>query len=457
MASLIKGTQSRIILLVVVVILGSCLGNVSQTALNAMFSGMAADFGVDAALGQWVTTLYMLVLGITVLAVTYLMRRFPLKSVTMGALLLMLVGSIIDATALNFPMLIVGRVLQAVSAGITMPMMISIIMTSFPKDRQATIMGIAGIAMGFAPNIGPTIGGWMLELAGWRSFFVALTICSLALIVAALALLVPQPRSRESENAHLDMLSLVLSALGFGGLLLGFSNASSYGLASLFVWVPVVAGAVFLVLFLRRQRRIEYPLINLDIFASKRYRTGFWATNFLFASFMGITLVIPLYVEGLWGGTAVQAGLALLPGTVAAFIFNPLSGYLTDRIGVRPVVLVASTCLVVGAVSMAFLDENSPFWLIVALQGVRAAGVSGLISPLTSWSMTELPKSIMTDGSSFSTAARQASASLGTALMVFAITLGSALGGEALGYHLAFACSALFAILMGLMALFRVR
>lgn len=131
---------------------------------------------------------------------------------------------------------------------------------------------------------------------------------------------------------------------------------------------------------------------------------SFWAANALFASFMGITLIIPLFIENQWGGTALQAGLALLPGTVASFIVNPLAGWLVDRIGARPVVVVASVFLAVGAVSMAFIDEATPFWAIVALQGVRATGVSGLIGPLTSWGMADLPHEIMTDGSSFGTA-----------------------------------------------------
>ena len=165
-----KPSMNYVVLLVSIVMLGSCFGNLSQTALNSMFAGMAQDFGVDAGVGQWVTTLYMLVLGITVPAVTYLMRRFVLKNVIIASLILLVFGGVVDAAAVNFPMLIVGRILQAVSAGITMPMMMSIIMTSIPSDRQATAMGISGIAMGFAPNIGPTIGGWMIETSGWRSW-----------------------------------------------------------------------------------------------------------------------------------------------------------------------------------------------------------------------------------------------------------------------------------------------
>lgn len=455
MKSLHKSEMTSVIIVISIVILGSCLGNLSQTALNAMFSGMAVDFGVDVGLGQWVTTLYMLVLGITVPAVTYLMRRFSLKTVIMASLVLLAVGAAVDAVAADFGILIAGRVLQAVSAGITMPMMISIVMTSFPRERQGTVMGIAGIAMGFAPNIGPTIGGWMIEAAGWRSFFVALTVC--AVLLAVLAFFLIEGKGKGDSGARLDVLSLGMSAVGFGGLLLGFSNASSFGIASPFIWVPVVVGVVFIALFIRRQRSIDHPLIDMRIWESPVYRASFWALNLLFACYMGITLVLPLFVEGLWGGTAFEAGLTLLPGTIAAFFINPLSGWLTDRFGARPVAIVGTVFLSVGAVSMAFMDESTPFWLIFCLQGIRAIGVSALIGPLTSWGMSELPHEIMTDGSSFGTASRQAAASLGTALMVFAITLGPSLGSATIGYTLAFGLSGVFAVAMLALVIARVR
>lgn len=450
-----KEHMKHVILMVAVVMLGSCFGNLSQTALNAMFSGMAQDFSVDVGLGQWVTTLYMLVLGITVPIVTFLMRRYSLKNVILVSLALLFTGGVIDAIALNFFMLIIGRVLQAISAGITMPMMMSLIMMTFPRDKQATAMGISGIAMGFAPNIGPTIGGALLETAGWRSFFVILALCTLVLIVCAAVCIQHTPPG--DKNHRLDAISLGQSALGFGGLLLGFSNASSYSPVSPFVWVPVVVGAIFLALFIRRQRKTERPLINLAIFDSKRYRISFWAMNFLYASFMGITLIIPLYIENLCGGSALLAGLALLPGTVAALIVNPLAGILTDKIGARPVIVVAALCLAVGATMMTFVDENTPFWVVVIMQGIRATGVSGLIGPYNSWGMADLPKGLMTDASSFGTAVRQACASLGTALMVFAVVAGPTFGSAAMGYHLAFGISAVLAIAALLISVARAR
>ncbi len=329
-------------------------------------------------------------------------------------------------------------------------------MTSFPPNKRATVMGVAGIAMGFAPNIGPTIGGYLVTASGWRSLFVILAICMIVLIICACVFIVRSPRIK--RTASLDVVSVILSALGFGFLLLGFSNASDAGAALLSIWVPILIGVIALVAFIRRQKRIDDPLINMDIFTSKQFVVGFWASNFLYASFMGITLIVPLFIENIWGGTALEAGLVLLPGTIAALFINPLAGYLTDRFHARPVIVFFGACLAFGSVAMAFMDASTPFWLILLLQGIRACGVSGLVSPLTSWSMEELAPNRMTDASSFSTAIRQAIASMGTALMVFSITLGAqAFGSLLFGFQLALGLSGVFALALFVIALVRVR
>ena len=437
-------TSPHIIIPVVIIIISSAVGNLSQTAMNAMFGGIAADFDLSMALGQWVTTLYMLVIGITVPAVTYLMRKFALKNLIIISLGLFLAGCLVDIFTPSFAILLVGHVLQAISAGILMPMMMSVIMTSFPPSKRATVMGIAGIALGFAPNIGPTIGGYLVTASGWRSLFVILAAVMVVLVLVALIFIKPGPRVH--REASLDVLSLVLSALGFGFLLLGFSNASDTGSSLVSIWLPLAVGAVALAVFIRRQKHIDHPLIHMEIFNSSQFTVGFWASNLLYASFMGITLIVPLFVENVWGGTSIEAGLSMLPATIVALVVNPLAGYLTDKIGIRPVAIVFGLALAIGSLSMAFVDAATPFWLILLLQGIRAIGVSGLISPLTSWSMEELPGDLMTDASSFSTAIRQAVASMGTALMVLLVTVGAQFFASAtFGFQLALGLSGLFA------------
>ena len=443
----VKSERMSVYALFAIVVLASASGNLSQTAVNAMLGDIMLQFGLTVDLGQWLTTSYMLVLGITVPVATFLSRRFSVRRHVFIALAFFLVGALADLFAPNFGVLLTGRVFQAISTGMLMPLMQTIAMTRFPRGRQATAMGVAGIAMGFAPNIGPTIGGAMSFSLGWRSFFVLL-LAGVVVLGVATALLVRGGEGNRSER--FDTLSFMLSALGFGGLLLGFSEASSFALTSPFVWGPLVAGAVFLVLFVRRQKRVDDPLISMDIFSSRQYRAGFIAQNLLNASFMGVTLIVPLYVEGPCGGTALDAGIVLLPGTLAALFLNPLAGVLTDRFGIRPVTLASGALLAVGSVLMVFLDEETPLAVTTFCQAVRAFGVSGLMGPLISWSLAGLPGRIVTDGSSFSIAGRQACASLGTSVMVLLIALAgtsaAAASNPALPYQLAFAFSAVFAV-----------
>ena len=175
-----ENEHRQTIVLFALVVLASSVGNLAQTGLNAMLSSVCAEFGIAEGVGQWLTTSYMLVLGIVVPLSSYFMGRFRLKDLTLIAIALFAMGALVSAVAPSFAVLFLGRLAQAVAAGMLLPLVQTIAMTRFPDGRKATAMGISGIAMGFAPNIGPTIGGAMVESLGWRSFFwllVALTVC----------------------------------------------------------------------------------------------------------------------------------------------------------------------------------------------------------------------------------------------------------------------------------------
>ena len=470
MRELVKGERGRVYALFAIVMLASAFGNLSQTAVNAMMPEIMGEFSLDVSLGQWLTTSYMLVLGIAVPAATFLGKRFTTRQHVFIALAFFLVGALADCLASNFAVLLAGRICQAVSTGLLLPLMQTIAMTRFPEGRRATAMGIAGVAMGFAPNIGPTVGGAMASAWGWRSFFVLLAAMTCVLTLCALVLV--KPSKPHDAAARLDAVSLSLSTLGLGGVLLGFSNASSFALISPYVWGPLVVGAALCAAFVLRQKRSGNPLIDMGVFRSARFNAGFAAQNLLFASFMGVTLVVPLYVEGLCGGTALQAGMVLLPGTVAALVLNPLGGVLTDRLGARRVCLVGGLMLSAGAVPMCFLDAASPLWQAVVFQGVRACGVSLLIGPLTQWSLADLPRPLVPHGSSLSIAVRQACASFGTSAMVLAISAGQGIASRggladglrsapdalaALPYHLAFGFSAVLSLCLLVTIAWKVR
>lgn len=434
-----------------IVTLTAALGALTQTSMNSMLSGVQESFGTPESISQWLTTIYMLVIGVTVPLVTHLARRYSVRTLIFVALAFMLVGAVIAAFSPNFGILLFARVLQATSAGIMLPVMQTIAMTRFPPGQNATAMGIAGIALGFAPNIGPLFGGLLVDSWGWRSFFWILSGIIVVLALATLAFV--RKREHQMHDAHLDYLSALLSTVGFGCVLLSFSTAAYRPITDPAIWMGLVVGIVCVSWFVLRQRRIKHPLIHMSIFESHTYVVSFIAQNLLNASFMGITLILPLFIVNVAQMTPVDAGLVFLPTTILAAVFNPLAGILSDKIGPRPVIVVSAFLLVAGSGAMAFITADTPFWLITALQVVRGIGVSSIIGPLNSWGMHKLPVENMIDGSAFFTTVRQACASFGTALMMLLI---SVVGG-ALGYNLALGLSALFAVGVLICSVFFVR
>ena len=440
--------------------IGSALGNLSQTGLNAMLPTVMAEFGVEVDVGQWLTTGYMLMLGVAVPLATFLMQRLSDRAYVFLCYGLFAAGAVADWVAPGFAVMLLGRVLQAVAVGLFIPKNQTISMTKFPPGRQATAMGIAGIALGFAPSVGPTVGGAMDFAYGWRSFFVLLAVLSFVLL--ALALLLVKGEKAPNETAHLETVSLMFSTLGFGGVLLGLSQASSYGLKSYWVWIPVIVGVVFTVLFLRRQRYVKDPLMDLRIFQSSQFNWGLIASVFLFACFMGVALVIPLYVQDTLGGTSLEAGLVTFPTVFTAVLVNPLSGILADKTSPRFSSLIFGTFLAVGSVACTLVGDQTPLWLLSIWQTIRAIGVSGLIGPLLTYSLAGLKGPLVPHGSSAAVILRQMAATFGTAIMVFCIAAllplsASGAVGSAAPYQVAFGFSAVMSLLSMAVIVLRVK
>ena len=452
-----RESRGAVYALFALVTIGAALGNLSQTGLNAMLATIMDEFGVAVDVGQWLTTGYMLTLGVAVPIATFLMRRLDDRRYLLLGFGVFAAGSFIDWVAPEFFLELLGRVLQAAAVGLLIPKMQTIAMTKFPPGQQATAMGVAGIALGFAPNIGPTVGGALDSAFGWRSFF--LLLLGLLVVLMVLTLVLVKRGEVADSHARFETISFVYSTLGFGGVLLGLSQASSFGLASAWVWVPVVIGSAFLVLFVRRQQRIEQPLIDLHIFSSRIFNDGLIATILLFASYMGITLVIPLYVVYVLGGTSLDAGLVALPSTFTALLVNPISGILADKTSPRLAALIFAAFLVVGSVASVLVSHDTPLWLLTVWQTIRAIGVSGLIGPLLTYSLAGLKGPLVPHGSAASVVIRQVAATFGTALMVFCMTTVTAMTGAAspLPYQVAFGFSAVMAVACMAYVLLRIK
>ena len=410
-----------------VMVLGGTLAGLTQTGVNTMLPAVAADFGMPVSQSQWLSTSFMLCMGVIMPTVAFLSRRFHARELYLASLLAFMLGSLVMALSPTFALMIVGRVLQGCATGIIMPLLQVVAFTRFPLRKRGTIMGVMGLAFGFAPNIGPTIGGALQDAFGWRSFFWALLAFTALLFVLAAVCVSKSPRHSE-ETLHVDNLSLALSTIGFGGLLLGVTNASSAGLASASCLVPLIVGALVVAAFVRRQLSLERPFLDMRVFAYRDMTAGTVAICLLFASFIGMALAIPLELQALHGYSALLAGMAMLPGTVTALVMNPISGIVLDRFGPRAICLFGSAAVVVGTGAMMNLAAMDSLFWVMLWQGVRQVGISSLIVPLTTWSVSALPARLSPDGSSVTNAFRQIAAALATSVTVLLMAGGGASG-----------------------------
>ncbi len=424
-----------------IVVLIAALGALSQTAANPMLPMLSKEFGVGLDATQWVTTGYILVIGVVVPIATFLSRKVCTRTHFVIGSILFIAGSALNAFAWDFACLLVGRVLQATAVGILMPLMQVIAVVRFPESKCGTAMGIGGIALGFAPNVGPTFGAAMESAFGWRSFFLLLLVLNIVLLVLTLALVRREPA--KSPAAQFDFVSFLFSTLGFGALLIGVSMASGASDPLLQVLLPMVIGACFVVLFIVRQKKIEQPLMHLEIFQSKRFDRGLIVMILHFSAFMGITMIIPLWVQNLCGGTSMDSGMVLLPAMVVALVMNPVAGIFMDHVGIRPVVLVLSVFIFVGAFLEVTASELTPLWVMALYQAIRQFGIAGMIGPLQAWTLGGLEGALISDGSSACIQFRQIGSSIGAAIMVLLIQTISAAGlSTAFPYQVAFAFSA---------------
>ncbi|MDO4399983.1 MAG: DHA2 family efflux MFS transporter permease subunit [Coriobacteriia bacterium] len=428
-----------------IMVLGTILGGLLQNAVSTVLPAIMAETGVTVGVAQWLVTMFQLCLGIVIPLVAFLVRRFDVKSLFVVSTALFAAGTFLVAAGDSFTLLFVGRFLQGIAAGVSFPLIQVVVFQNYPRNRWGTIMGIIGLAFGFAPNIGPTIAGICADIWGWRSMFWAVAVLS---AVTAVLMAVFLPRGLANGEARkLDWPSVVLSTLGFGGVLLSFTNATDAGPLSAACLIPLAVGTLCMVVFLARQRRIDNPLWDLDAFRDRDFTVGTIMVCLLFSAFIGVTLVIPMGMQAVQGFSTLEAGMALLPGTIAALIMNPLSGILMDRIGVRPVICFGSVLLVAGTIPMMQLGEMTDLWLIMALQGVRTFGISSLIQPISTWSVRSLHGRLIPDGTSISNTLRQVAAALGTSVMVLLMSIGGAAGSvSAFGVDVAIAFSAVCSV-----------
>lgn len=315
--------------LLFVMILGAFIAVLNQTIMSVALPELMIDFSIEASTAQWLTTGYMLVNGVLIPITAFLMQRFTTRELFQSSMIIFLVGTIVSAVAPNFDILLTGRLIQAAGAGIIMPLLMNVILTVFPPDKRGAAMGMVGLSIIFAPAIGPAVAGYVMEHYSWRTMFYGMLPIVVLIIVVAYIFL---KNVAERTYPKIDFLSVILSTVGFGTVLYGFSSAGSKGWSSAEVIASIVIGVVSLILFTWRQLISKDPLLDLRAFKYSMFSLttiiNIAVTMVMYADMM----LLPLYLQSARGYTALESGLLMLPGALLMGLMMPITGKLFDRL-----------------------------------------------------------------------------------------------------------------------------
>jgi len=410
-----------------VIISGAIVAFFNQTLLNVALPSLMNDFQVTTAAVQWVVTIYMLVNGVLIPTTAFLMEKFTTRQLFISAMGLFSFGTLLCGLAPVFGVILFGRMVQAAGAGILMPLMTNVIFHLFSKEKRGSAMGGVGIAMVFAPAIGPTLSGWVLEHFTWRVLF--FIILPIALIVLILSVFVLKNVS-ETRNPKLDFLGVLFSTLGFGGLLYGFSSAGENGWLSKSVLVPIAIGFASLAVFIFRQLRIDYAMLEFRIFATPTYTLAVVISLLLNMSLFSGMILLPVYVQNILGLTPLQSGLLLLPGSLVMGIMSPITGRLFDKYGVRWLAIIGLTITIATTFLLSRLTMETSFWYLTGVYTVRSLGLSMLMMPVMTAGLNALPLRLNPHGTAMSNTVNAIGGAIGTALFVSIMSARSAVHTE---------------------------
>ena len=415
--------------MIAVLFIGTFVGFLNNTLLNVALPTLMVEFDVGPTTVQWLTTGFMLVSGILVPASAFFITRFTNRTLFISAMSLFTLGTALATFAPEFWVLIAARMIQAVGTSMMGPLLMNVMLTSFPIEKRGAAMGIFGLVMVAAPAIGPTLSGWVIEHYTWRVLFgMILPLAALSLILAIFKLKNITP----NKKVTLDVMSLILSSVGFGGILYGFSSASSKGWDSPWVYGTIIIGTVSLVTFAIRQLRSSTPLLELRTYKYPMFAlSSVISITISMAMFSGMILT-PLYTQNILGMSPLDSGLLMLPGALVMGFMSPITGRLFDKYGARSLAITGLSIMLVSTYFLTNLTFDTSYTYLMIVYSVRMFGMSMVMMPVSTNGLNQLPTVMYPHGTAINNTLQQVSGAIGTAILMTIMTSRAASTGETL-------------------------
>ncbi|GIO24062.1 DHA2 family efflux MFS transporter permease subunit [Oceanobacillus sp. J11TS1] len=402
-----------------VIILGAFVSLLNQTLMNVALPSIMEDLNIVESTAQWITTGFMLVNGVLIPVTAFLMERFSTRQLFLTAISLFTIGTLICGIAPDFAILMAGRIIQAVGAGIIMPLLTTVVLALFPVEKRGGAMGLIGIAIIFAPAVGPTLSGFVVEHYSWRLlFFIILPIAVLTIILGIIFL----KNVTKQTFPHIDVVAVILSTLGFGGILYGFSTAGTNGWTDATVITGLIVGFIALFLFIVRELRADVPMLDFRVFKNGIFSLTTVINVVVTVAMFAPMLLIPLYLQNILDISPMNSGLMLMPGAIIMGIMSPITGKVFDKIGARPLAIVGLAITVVTTYLFTQLTDTTSYTYLIVIYTIRMFGMSMIMMPIMTAGLNQLPDRLHPHGTAMVNTVRAVAGAIGTAFLVTVMT-----------------------------------
>lgn len=428
-----KTKEWHVLAAVIAAGLMSFSGVLIETSMNVTFPHLMAEFNTDANGIQWVTTGYLLAIAVIVPVSAYLLKSYSVRKLFVTANVLFLIGLLLDSWAPTLSILLIGRVFQGAGTGIALPLMFHIILTKALMSQRGVMMGIGTMTTSIAPAIGPTYGGILLSSLGWRSIFWFLVPLLLIALVLGLWSI---PAENVTRTEHFNWGAFITLMIGLSSLLISVEKMS---------WQYLLISIVFLGGFYWFNQKLQ--LLNLSVFKNAKFDALTYSFLVYQATLLGISFVLPNYLQLGLHVTSTQAGLFMFPGAVIGAVLAPLSGRILDQIGPRKPILFGIATSATALVIMSVFFSVLSFWTLLLAHMLLMVGTGLSYSNLMTVTLGSLPESQSADGNSILNTLQQFVGASATAIVaqIFASSVDLHAHGVVLGSQYGVA---LIAILM---------
>jgi len=398
------------------------VGMFNETSLNIALTNLMDVFQISAATAQWLTTGFMLTLGILMPVSGLLLQTFSTRKLFIGSVMSLFVGTLIAALAFNFEMLMFARVLQAVGMGLLLPLMFNTVLVIYPLEKRGAAMGLVALVIMVAPASGPTIGGLLIEYLTWHYiFWISLPLLVIGLLIGLKYL----KNVTDVTKPRIDLLSVLLSTIGFGGVVFGFSKAGegSEGWSSMVVIISIAIGLVALLFFILRQNMSD-PMLNMRVFKYPMYVIGMLLIMSCMLISMSSTIILPMFLQTGKELSVLITGLMLLPGSVLSGLIQPFVGRLFDKYGPKWLVIPGLVILTAMLWFFTTISSTSTVAFIIALHIGLTIGIALIWTPAQTNGLNQLPPELYPHGTAVMNTLQQVGGAIGTAVAISILTGG---------------------------------